>query len=206
MRGRLLLVGALLLGLAACTADVKAPTGAGAPTGPRCIERASPAPPESSGPSAPSGGTGSGPVLPAMALPCFSGGRFTDVADLGGQPTIVNLWASWCTPCRVELPTLAQFAADGAGRVRVVGVVTRDRHDQAQSVIDEMKLTFPMLEDQGQQLAIAVSPLVSKALMSALPATLFITPDGRIAYAYQGEPLTEARLKELTQQYLGVSV
>jgi thiol-disulfide isomerase/thioredoxin len=201
MRAGLTLAALLLSGLAACTADAKPAADAGAPTGPRCIEAPSAAP----APSAPSAPAGSGPGLPAMALPCFSGGRYTNVADLAGRPTVVNLWASWCKPCRVELPALEKFAAAGAGRVRVVGVVTKDRHDQAQSVIDEQKLTFAMLEDQGQQLAIAVSPLVSKALVS-LPATLFITPGGRIAYAYQGEPLTEARLRELTLQYLGVSI
>ncbi|WP_432834403.1 TlpA family protein disulfide reductase [Dactylosporangium sp. CA-092794] len=198
MRAPLLVVVALLFALPACSADVQAPADAGAPAGPRCIERVAPS-------AAPSGGTESGPALPAMALPCFSGGRYTDVADLGGTPTVVNLWASYCDPCRYELPALQQFATDGAGRVRVVGVVTKDRHASAQSVIDAKRLTFPMLEDQGQQFAIAASPLVSKALVT-LPATLFVTPGGRIAYTYQGEPLTEARLQELTQRYLGVAV
>ncbi|HTJ38310.1 MAG TPA: TlpA disulfide reductase family protein [Dactylosporangium sp.] len=198
MRRVLLGVAALLFGLTACTSSPGAPADAGAPTGPRCIERVEPSP------SAPAAAS-SAPALPAMALPCFSGGRYTNIADLGGRPTVVNLWASWCTPCRAELPEMNRFAADGAGQVRVVGVVTKDRHDQAQSVIDELKLTFPMLEDQRQQLAVSVSPVVSKALVS-LPATLFITPSGRIAYAYQGEPLTEARLRDLTRQYLGVSV
>jgi cytochrome c biogenesis protein CcmG/thiol:disulfide interchange protein DsbE len=196
--GSLLALLALVGGLAACTADVQAPSGAAAASGPRCVER------PSASPSVPvaSGSTAAGPALPAMALPCFFGGRYIDVADLGGSPTVVNLWATWCGPCREELPVLEQFAA--GGRVRVVGVVTKDRHDQAQSVIEDEKLTFPMLEDQGQQFAIAASPLVSKALIS-LPATLFVSPAGRIVYAYQGEPLTAARLTELTRQYLGVT-
>ncbi|WP_433213764.1 TlpA family protein disulfide reductase [Dactylosporangium sp. CS-047395] len=181
--------------LAACAAEVKpsAPDAA-ATSGPRCIEKLAG--------SGGTEGTKAGPALPAMALPCFSGGRFTDVADLGGVPTVVNLWASWCEPCREELPVLQQLAA--GGKVRVVGVVTKDRHDQAQSVIDDKKLTFPMLEDQGQQFAIAASPLVSRSLV-ALPATLFVTAEGRIAYAYQGKPLTTDKVRELTQQYLGVS-
>ncbi|WP_432984777.1 TlpA family protein disulfide reductase [Dactylosporangium sp. CA-233914] len=199
MRARLLLAAAaVLLGLTACTADVHAPgADATAAPGPRCVERPSAA-------AAP-GGTESGPALPAMALPCFSGGRYTDIADLGGMPTVVNLWASWCEPCRKELPELQRFSVAGQGRVRVVGIATKDRHDQAQSVIEDDKLTFTILEDQGQQFATAVSPVVSKALFN-LPATLFITPQGRIAYVYQGEALTEARLRELTNQHLGVSV
>ena len=187
---------ALLLGLTACTSG--APADTGAPTGPRCVERV----PASPGASA---AASSGPALPAMVLPCFSGGRYTNLADLGGRPAVVNLWASWCRPCRTELPEVNRFASAGADKVLVVGVVTKDRHDQAQSVIDELKLTFPMLEDQGQQLAISASAALSKGLFS-LPVTLFVTPSGTIAYAYQGDPLTEARLKELTRQYLGAPV
>jgi peroxiredoxin len=186
---------ALLLGLAACSSA--APADSGAPTGPRCVERVSASPGAST--------AASGPALPAMALPCFSGGRYTNLADLGGRPAVVNLWASWCRECLTELPEVNRFAAAGADKVLVVGVVTRDRHDQAESVIDELKLTFPMLEDQGQQLAISASAAMSLGLVS-LPVTLFVTPSGTIAHAYHGEPLTEAGLKELTHQYLGVSV
>ncbi|GAA3448684.1 TlpA family protein disulfide reductase [Dactylosporangium matsuzakiense] len=180
--------------LAGCTADVQpSASQATAPAGPRCIEKASSPAPASAAP---------GPALPAMALPCFDGGRFIDVADLGGQPTVVNLWASWCRECRDELPAVQRFAA--AGKVRVVGIATKDRHDQAKSVIDEFGLTFANLEDQGQQFVIAASSLTSKSLV-ALPATLFVTPGGRIAYAYQGPALTVERLQELSAQYLGVS-
>ncbi|MGI5246882.1 TlpA family protein disulfide reductase [Dactylosporangium sp. CA-139066] len=200
MRRALLGVAALLLlGLTACTSGGPgAPADTGAPTGPRCIERvAEPSPSVSA--------SASGPALPAMALPCFDGGRYINLADLGGRPAVVNLWASWCRPCLTELPEVNRFAADGAGKLLVVGVVTKDRHDQAKSVIEDLKLTFPMLEDQGQQLAIAASAALSQGLFS-LPVTLFITPSGTIAYAYHGDPLTSARLKELTRQYLGVSL
>ena len=140
-----------------------------------------------------------------MALPCFDGGRWTSIADLGGMPTVVNLWASYCGPCRTELPVMQRIATAGAGQVRVVGIVTKDRHDQAQSVIEDAKLTFPMLEDQGQQFAIAAGSVVSKALVS-LPATLFVSADGRIAYTYQGIALDEPHLRALIAQHLGVGI
>ncbi|WP_238008720.1 TlpA disulfide reductase family protein [Dactylosporangium sp. AC04546] len=194
------LLAAALFALAGCTRGIDSPDPAptAAPTGPRCIE-----PPAS--PAASAAPPSSGPALPAMALQCFAGGRWTSVADLGGAPTIVNLWASWCGPCKTELPVIQRVATAGAGQVRVVGIVTKDRHEWAQSVIEQLNLTFPMIEDPGQQFAIAASPLVDKALVN-LPVTLFITADGRIAHAYQGPALNEAELRALTKQHLGVAV
>ncbi|UWP83386.1 TlpA family protein disulfide reductase [Dactylosporangium fulvum] len=179
------------------------------PSGPRCIEPA----PAASGPTgstapAPAASAPadkSRPALPAMALQCFNGGRWTSLSDLVGTPTIINLWASYCEPCRTELPAIQRVATAGAGKIRVVGIVTKDRTEAARSVIDAKDLTFPMLEDKGQQFAIAASPLVDKALVS-LPATLFVTADGRIVYAYQGPALDESKLRDLTGQYLGVTV
>ncbi|GGM33701.1 TlpA family protein disulfide reductase [Dactylosporangium sucinum] len=190
---------AALLALAGCTAATPSPDPAptAVPSGPRCIEPAA-SPAASAAPS-------KGPALPAMALQCFEGGRWTPVSDLGGAPTIVNLWASWCEPCKTELPAVQRVATVGAGKVRVVGIVTKDRHEWAKSVIERQQLTFPMLEDPDQHFAVAVSPLVGKALIN-LPVTLFVTADGRIAHAYQGPALDEAELRELTQQYLGVAV
>lgn len=189
---------ATVFAISGCTADKKAPAvdDVAAQSGPRCID---PAPSAAASP-------GAGPVLPAMVLRCFAGGRWTSVADLGGAPTIVNLWASWCGPCRTELPAFQRLVTAAGGKVRVVGVVTKDTHAAAQSVIDEQHLTFPMLEDGDQQFAVAAGQAVSRPLANALPATLFVAPGGRIVYAYQGPALDDAKIRALTAEHLGIEV
>ena len=101
----------------------------GRPTGPRCLDKPSPAPrppfPRAGACRARDGG------------PCFDGGRYVDAAQLGSGPTILNLWGSYCAPCRDELPAFQRFATAAGGKVRVVGVVTKDCHAAAQSVIDD---------------------------------------------------------------------
>lgn len=81
----------------------------------------------------------------------------------------------------------------------MVGVVTRDHHDSAQSFIDEEKLTFPMLEDPDQRLLTAVA-------RNALPVTLFLTADGRIARLYNATALDEPSIESMAERYLGVVV
>ena len=134
--------------------------------------------------------------MPGLVLACFNGGGQARLTDLRG-PAIVNLWASWCPPCRTELPAFQDYAERAQGQVRMVGVVTKDRRDTAQSFIDDKRLTFPMLEDREQRLLTAVGK-------TALPVTLFVSGDGRIAYVYNSTALDESSIELMAQQYLGV--
>ncbi|MEV4515005.1 TlpA family protein disulfide reductase [Dactylosporangium sp. NPDC049525] len=197
------LLAAALFAVSACTPEPpKTDDLDAAPTGPPCLQAASPGP--SASPSA--GATSAGKPLPAMAVKCFDGGRYVDAAQLGSLPTILNLWGSYCEPCRTELPAFQRFVTAAGGKVRVVGVVVRDSRDGAQSVIDDKQLTFPMLEDRDQQFSIALSRVVGKPVASSLPATLFIAPGGRIVYTYQGEALDEEKIRALTAGHLGIEV
>ncbi|GAA3231383.1 TlpA family protein disulfide reductase [Dactylosporangium siamense] len=195
------LVAGALLALAGCTAESpKTDDGAAAPTGPPCLPAASAA--ASPGPAPSSAGK----PLPAMAVRCFDGGRYVDVAQLGNAPTILNLWRSNCEPCRTELPAFQRFVTSAGSKVRVVGVIVMDSRPAAQSVIDDKQLTFPMLEDRDQQFSIALSQVVGRSVASALPATLFIAPGGRIVYTYQGIALDDEKIRALTAAHLGIEV
>jgi peroxiredoxin len=195
------LVAGALLALAGCTTESpKTDDVAAAPTGPPCLQATSPSPAQS-----PSAGV-AGKPLPAMAVRCFDGGRYVDAAQLGSVPTILNLWRSNCEPCRTELPAFQRFVTAAGNKVRVVGVIVMDSRPAAQSVIDDKQLTFPMLEDRDQQFAIALSQVVGKSVASALPATLFIAPGGRIVYTYQGIALDDEKIRALTAGHLGIEV
>lgn len=136
--------------------------------------------------------------VPAVQLACFDGGAPASLASVG-KPTIVNLWAAWCEPCRTELPAIQQFADRAGDRVKVIGVATADSHASAQSFIEDNKLTMTMLEDPDRRLLTAVH-------RSALPATLFITAGGTLAFVYNSTPLDADHVAGLAERYLGVTV
>jgi thiol-disulfide isomerase/thioredoxin len=135
--------------------------------------------------------------LPALELPCFTGGEPVVLSDLRG-PAVVNLWASWCPPCREELPVLQRYADRNDGEVSVVGVVTRDSREKAASLADGLGITFPALDDRGGE-------LLAQLGAAGLPVTLFVDRSGRIAYLHQGPALDEATLAELATEHLGVA-
>src|SRR5262245_55762264 len=85
------------------------------------------------GPSMPSRlKAAAGNPVPTLQLKCFNGAGQASLTELKA-PTIVNLWASWCEPCRTELPAVQSYADRARGSVRVIGVATRDNHDSAQA-------------------------------------------------------------------------
>ena len=182
---RLFLV--LVLALAGCTSST--------------VDGAAPAASGSCLPSAPVSsavpGGRAGARIPDLTLECLQGGGRVRLTALH-RPAIVNLWASWCAPCRTELPAFQRFAASVGDRVLVLGVDTGDTRDHGAALLQDTKVTFPSLFDQD-------SALLSGVGRSALPVTLFVDAEGGLRYLYNDKALDEAGLAQLTREHLGVA-
>lgn len=100
----------------------------------------------------------------------------SDVADLGtslaGQPTLLNVWASWCGPCRQEIPVLAQYAAE-PDAVRVVGLNVQDTADAALSLLTELGVHYPSFDQADAALQTLAAPPV-------LPLSFLLQSDGTV--------------------------
>jgi cytochrome c biogenesis protein CcmG, thiol:disulfide interchange protein DsbE len=141
-------------------------------------------------------------ALPDLSLPCLGateGAATVPLRRLTGRPMVVNLWASWCGPCREELPTLAQLSRTAGDRLRVVGVASLDVPANSASFASDNRLPFPSLQDRDGDLERGLR-------RNGLPVTVLVRPDGAVAYIYQGAPLTDTTLRELVQDRLGVHV
>jgi thiol-disulfide isomerase/thioredoxin len=136
--------------------------------------------------------------LPATVFDCFGGGAL-DLSRAPGVPTVVNLWASWCGPCREELPLVQQLADVAGDRVRVLGIVSLDGAGKGASFAHDAGLTFPSaLDSDGEVLA--------SLGLNNLPYTLFLTADGAVAYV-QPRPVTSlAEFEQLVADHLGVQL
>jgi cytochrome c biogenesis protein CcmG, thiol:disulfide interchange protein DsbE len=183
--------------LAGCTggsepkppAAVPAPVAAQTPPFADCAALAAP------GPSAPPG-RAAGADLPALELSCFTGGQPVRLTDLRG-PAVINLWASWCRPCREELPAMQRLADETAGRLTVLGVNTGDDRDSAASFAADKQVTMPTLYDRDKRLASALGRV-------ALPVTIFLDAAGK--RHVETLPLDEARLADAVRTHTGVAV
>jgi thiol-disulfide isomerase/thioredoxin len=149
-----------------------------------------------SGAASPAGAAGD--PLPELTLSCFTGGTPVALRDVKG-PAVINVWASWCSPCRKELPAFQRLSARSAGRFQVIGVNSRDSRGGAQSIGEDFGVHFPMLVDQGDAFERALE-------RNAFPLTVFVGADGRIRHTDSTGALDDARLADLVRQHLGVEV
>ena len=137
-------------------------------------------------------------ALPKISLPCFSGGTL-DLAKAPGVPMVVNLWASWCPPCREELPIVQQLADEAGSKVRVVGLVSKDGKSQAASFADDAGATFPAAFDGDGDVMAGLG-------IRNLPYTYFIAADGSLAYTQVGPVASLDQFEQLVSQHLGVQL
>jgi thiol-disulfide isomerase/thioredoxin len=122
---------------------------------------------------APSGGPATGP-LAGVVVPCLGAAGTVDLGTaLAGRPALLNVWASWCQPCRGELPALAAYAAR-PDAVPVLGVDVRDDPRSALSLLREIGVTLPSVTDPDDRLRTALS------LPPALPVSYVVRADGSV--------------------------
>lgn len=139
-------------------------------------------------------------ALPDLQFPCLGGGaNEVPLRRLTGRPTVLNLWASWCPPCKEELPAFSRLSTAARGKVQVVGVATKDIPGRSVEYAGDSKMSFPSLQDES-------GTLLRSLRRTGLPATVLLTADGSVAYVYQGRPLTDTTLRALVKDKLGVDV
>jgi len=115
---------------------------------------------------------------PAISGELIDGNFF---AAKPGEVLVLNVWASWCSPCRAEAPTLQELS-EKFPDVQFLGVLTRDNLTAARSFVNRFNITFPSLRDDAILLEFNDS-----LIASAIPTTLVIDSKGRIAARIGGE-------------------
>ncbi|MFK0252642.1 TlpA family protein disulfide reductase [Streptomyces sp. NPDC090445] len=138
---------------------------------------------------------------PALAGEDLDGNR-VGLAELRGNVVVLNVWGSWCGPCRAEADDLEQLSrqtrADG---VRFLGINTRDRdRAAARSFVRAHDVTFPSLHDPEGELLLRFPPALLNP--QAVPSTLVIDRRGRIA-AGIGGAVTDEQLRPLLARVAG---
>jgi len=114
---------------------------------------------------------------PEFVLPDLTG-KTVSLTALRGKPVLINFWATWCEPCREEMPALEELSKRAVGRYAVLGVSLDEDAAAVRAFAKAHKLTFPlMLADRKTSSGYAVR---------GLPATFLIDAEGRIARRWVG--------------------
>ena len=129
-----------------------------------------------------------GDPVPSKQLPMLGARGVGKVGDYRGSWVLVNLWASWCIPCRQEAPILERlWHTERKHGLTVLGINVQDNSSDALAFIHTYDLTFPQLRSVGSEMNAAFGT-------SGVPENFLVNPRGRLAWHWPGpvnEPLLE---------------
>ncbi len=156
--------------------------------------------------SVPASGTTAGRVpspregfsAPDFTLDLLQGGQVT-LSELRGKVVVVNLWATWCPPCRAEMPAFQEVYEEGRDRGLVILAVNTTYQDSLAEVanfVGEYGLTFPVALDRDGNVA-------SLYQLRALPSTFFVDREGVIQEVVIGGPISPSTIKSTVEALLG---
>ena len=134
----------------------------------------------------------------AAILKCLDGKSSIDVAQIKG-PALVNVWGSWCGPCKQEMPIFVDFYSKYKEKVSLIGISVEEA--DAQNARDFIKLygmSWPNLNDPDGR--------TRGSLGMGVPITLFIDAQGKVVHRKIGVVTTIEELERDTQKYLGVQL
>jgi peroxiredoxin len=150
--------------------------------------------------AAPAGDAGSRPqegfVAPDFVLHTLDGQEIA-LATLRGKAVLINFWATWCPPCRTEMPAIQQVHEQYRDQGLVVLAISLQQRDaETAAFVEEMGLTFPILRDSGG----SVSDVYR---VTSLPTTFFLDRDGVIHDVEVGGPLSRPLIESKVAPLLG---
>ncbi len=123
-------------------------------------------------------------------------GKNIRLADLRGQVVMLNFWASWCGPCRQEMPLLDKLSQRyGRAGFTLLGINTEESKEDADDMLKEIPVSFPILYDSTKK----VSDMYK---VDAMPTTILVDCDGNMNYLHRGyvpgdEKIYKKRIKKL---------
>ena len=117
------------------------------------------------------------------------------LARLRGRPVVINEWASWCGPCRIEFPLLQRASAHFGRRIAFVGVDVNDNGEQARRFLAQHPIGYPSYADPNARLAASLGPT------RGLPTTIFLGRDGRRVHTHVGYYSNAAELDGDIERY-----
>ena len=133
--------------------------------------------------------------MPAEPVAEVSLAEFEGIlVGLQGKPVVVNIWGSWCPPCRTEMPLLQSVADNYESRAVVLGVSSRDNRASAQEFLKSAKITYPNVADRSGEIARALD-------INTFPTTFIFDADGELIARVNGG-ISEQRIAGLLEDVL----
>ena len=136
-----------------------------------------------------------GEPVPRGTFTMLEGGT-SSFADYEGKPLVVNFFASWCVPCRKEMPDIERVHRDLGDDVTILGIALRDSERDARSVVEQTGVTYDIGRDPTGKLFEAFGGL-------NMPSTFLVTAAGRVVDGRPGA-LSEKDLRELIAETFAV--